>query len=432
MLLGKTIIETWHGFDISKVSRYSLDELLSRIRAEKREIMIYGAGVQARYAISALMSKGREVKYICDSSPHKLGEPFCGLNISSLEGALADSNGAPCVFIGSCFPTQILAQLAKYNIRDIFSCMPLFDGTNFAEIPINNEGLLEAKKLGDIEREISLYNVEFKKFESKLKPTELKLKSLDLNLTEKCTLKCIDCSNLMQYYKAPKHTEIDTLLESIDKIMKTVDWVFEFRVLGGEPFVYKDMHKVLNRLLQYANFDNIIVYTNGTIVPKKDNLDCLRDRRVVVDISNYGNLSINHDKLVAVLEEANISYATKRPVWTDSGRILPFQNRSHLKDKELFFNCCTNDVLTILHGKLYHCPYSAAAESLKAIPDDPDDSIDLSKENVGRSFREKLDYFYKKKNCLTACAYCAGRDYSTPNIETAAQTKIPLPIPQKF
>ena len=69
--------------------------------------------------------------------------------------------------------------------------------------------------------------------------------------------------------------------------------------------------------------------------------------------------------------------------------------------------------------------------NLNAIPYDEDDVIDLSGNNDddANTLKERLVKFHKNEFPLTACSYCNGRDYSTPVIETAIQTKIPLPIP---
>ena len=81
---------------------------------------------------------------------------------------------------------------------------------------------------------------------------------------------------------------------------------------------------------------------------------------------------------IADLEDENINYSSKVPIWTDSGRILPFQQRTETETIELFDNCCTNEVYTLLHGKLYRCPFSANADNLKAIPHNEDDFIDIT------------------------------------------------------
>ena len=39
-------------------------------------------------------------------------------------------------------------------------------------------------------------------------------------ITTKCSLKCRNCSNLMQYYTKPQDTELNQLFKSIDNLMK--------------------------------------------------------------------------------------------------------------------------------------------------------------------------------------------------------------------
>ena len=42
-------------------------------------------------------------------------------------------------------------------------------------------------------------------------------------------MKCESCSNLMQYYLTPKNSDTD--FKSVDKLMKVVDTIYEFRVV---------------------------------------------------------------------------------------------------------------------------------------------------------------------------------------------------------
>ena len=39
-------------------------------------------------------------------------------------------------------------------------------------------------------------------------------------------------------------------------------------MLGGDPFMNKEMYKVINKLNEYKNVESIVVYTNAKIVPK--------------------------------------------------------------------------------------------------------------------------------------------------------------------
>ena len=68
----------------------------------------------------------------------------------------------------------------------------------------------------------------------------------------------------------------------------------------------KDLHVVVSEILKLRNFSKLVIYTNGTIVPKRDNLECLKDDRVFVDISDYGTLSRNIEELCFVLKSEDI------------------------------------------------------------------------------------------------------------------------------
>ena len=70
-------------------------------------------------------------------------------------------------------------------------------------------------------------------------------------------------------------------------------------------------YKVVDQLKKYEKVKKIIVYTNALIIPKGANLDCLKHKKVVVDITNYGEgLSTKHDEIIKILKENEILYST--------------------------------------------------------------------------------------------------------------------------
>ena len=74
------------------------------------------------------------------------------------------------------------------------------------------------------------------------------IRSVDLVLTEKCSLKCKDCANLMQYYQNPVNIEKQELLDDLEDLMSVADEVNEIRIIGGEPLMNKDFHDISVRL----------------------------------------------------------------------------------------------------------------------------------------------------------------------------------------
>ena len=255
----------------------------------------------------------------------------------------------------------------------------------------------------------------------------LNLKSIDIQITERCSLKCKDCSNLMQYYKKPENAVLDVLFKAIERFMACVNNVYEFRIIGGDPFMNKDFHKVVNKLKDYEQVKKIAVYTNARIIPKGENLECLKNKKVILDISDYGLLDKSKkkvDEVIKVLKEHDILYTSQVfNAWSDCGRILPFQKRTEKELHRVFNNCCNSDILSLLHGKLYRCPFSANATNLKAIPHDATDIVNLIDETIPLDeLKIKMKKLVYDKKSLTACNYCNGRDYTTPIIDAAIQT----------
>src|SRR3990167_8517287 len=79
-------------------------------------------------------------------------------------------------------------------------------------------------------------------------PERLTVQSVDLIITERCSMKCRDCSNLMQYYESPENADLDEMLSTIDKFCAEMDEIYEVRVIGGEPFMNKEIHLVVEKL----------------------------------------------------------------------------------------------------------------------------------------------------------------------------------------
>ena len=149
---------------------------------------------------------------------------------------------------------------------------------------------------------------------------------------------------------------------------------------------------------------------------------------MIVDCTNYGKVSNKHDEIIKVLEENKVAYATfLTEKWQDCGRILPYQDRTEAENIHLFKNCCNSDLISLLHGKLYRCPFSANAVNIKAIPDNKKDFVDLLDETLSiNTLRQEIKNLTFEKKYLTACSYCNGRDYRTAPIPAAEQTKKPL------
>lgn len=415
------------------IENYNIDNLLNKIKSENSPVVLFGAGVVGKMALFAFKKFGVRVHFFYDSDEKKQGNLFCGIKTIS-QAELSEMSSKAYVFISCSYITAVSSILEQMQFTNIYNCVQLFENTDFSEAILDLkpwDALYHEDPFDwNVKRNIALHKMSCLKNEDNIVSKELKMKHIDIVVTERCSLKCIDCSNLMQYYAAPKHCDLDLLFKSVDKLMECIDQLSEFRVIGGDPFMHKELFKVINKLLTYKNADSLVIYTNAKIIPKGENLSCLQHEKVILQITNYGEASSKHDELIEVLNANNITYVTNRVTrWNDCGRIQKHQQRSNSELSEMFMNCCARDVLTLLHGKLYRCPFSAHSTNLNAIPINGDEVVDLSEENSDIfKLKTEIRNFYNDIKYISACNYCNGRDYGSAEIDAALQTKNPLPL----
>ena len=123
-----------------------------------------------------------------------------------------------------------------------------------------------------------------------------------------------------------------------------MDELLEARVFGGDPFMNKEMYKYVNHLQKFDNIKYIVIYTNAVILPKNENLECLKNSKVRVHITDYGSeLSKKKDEVINFCKKENIDWdcdvSTK---WDPIGKLEDTKESPEiLKDK--FSKCCLNN-----------------------------------------------------------------------------------------
>ena len=390
------------------------------VKFQNNGVSIFGTGNYGSILYFALKEKNIKVNFFIDNNSSNIGKKFHNVKIISPK-QLSKEYVNQSVIIASLNHRYLKRQLTDLGIDNFYDADFVFNEIYFDKI----EGTTWNEER--IIKQLDLLNFSLNATRSK---TQVNLNSLDIVLTEKCSLKCKDCSNLMQYYEKPIDNELGDIINSIECFFKNIDQCYEIRLIGGEPLLFKKIDKVIEKLLSFSNkFKKIIIYTNGTIVPKGDRIKIFKHEKIQFSISNYGEISRNVNNLENTLKDNKISFISERVTrWQNCAIIKKFE-RSEELTKEIFGNCCVNETLTLLHGKLYLCPFSAHIENLKVISEQAGESINLlgNNEKIGDDIK-KL-YFGKKY--LNACNFCNGRDHNVESIPAAEQTKNPLPF-QRF
>lgn len=131
---------------------------------------------------------------------------------------------------------------------------------------------------------------------------------VEMAVTTRCSLKCKDCSSLIQYYSNPKDFSYDAIILWINGFVKCVDYIEMFRILGGEPLLHKELVAILNYLDNEPKIRSIQLVTNGTLLPNSDLITVLKRKKLSVYISNYGEVSRKIAPLIELLQTNSIKY----------------------------------------------------------------------------------------------------------------------------
>lgn len=373
---------------------------------------IFGTGNFGLIILNRLLELGVSIEAFIDLNTENRGNKHGGLPVVSL-----DSVKEGKIFIASNRNNHIyLENLIKSNDKLEYEHCDKF--LNNFHITKNDTNWSDERCRSEIENYLYLRSIA-------KSPDLNQFKSIDIVVTEKCTLKCIDCSNLMQYYEEPQNAHEDEIIGAINNLIEAVDYIKEIRIIGGEPLMYKKLPLVLDLFQDKGKYGQIVIFTNGTIKPSQDLLDACKKHNLRFQISDYGpHLSRNVPNLVDSLNVNNIEYCHDLVTrWQNCAKIEK-KERSKEEMLSTFSNCCVNDAYTLLNGRLYGCPFAAHADNLKAIPKYANDQID-----VVRSSKDEINDFIKsisKKTFYGACNYCNGRDYTVDTVEAAIQTKKPL------
>ena len=240
---------------------------------------------------------------------------------------------------------------------------------------------------------------------------KLNLNTLDLVITEKCSLKCKECSNLMQYYENPINYSLEILKKWVDVVANIYDEIYEVRIIGGEPFINKAIGNIINYLSLKKNIIRIVIFTNGTIIPNKKDLDIIKKKDVLVSISDYGILSNKINDLKKIFQDEDIKYDCKKiDEWVSCSSF--FKHKRSLEQlKNVYKNCCAKNLATLLNGKIYPCPFIANAMNLKAIPKIANDFVSIENNSDFNSIKKSIIKNLTNKDFLESCDFCKGRPY---------------------
>ena len=388
---------------------------LNDLQKETAPVIVFGAGVVGEVVLHFCRKKQIEIAALCENDSKKSGKVIMGKEVMSLSEVKHHFPGA--IFIISIIDiSDIVSQLEDagfhscYVISSLLKDFPVYDYQYSRNSDFVNHVLSNC---------IISHNSFFD-------PDKLFLRSVDLVVTQRCSLRCRDCSNLMQYYTAPYDYKADKLIKEISLLCRTADFINEIRIIGGEPFMNRESLGIAAELTHFDNVGKVVFFTNGTIVPDFSAFDGGNKQKLLFVITDYGNLSRQLSRLVDALTCENINcIVSPAGNWTNCSAIRKY-DRSAEEIQNDFDCCCAKNLFTLMDGKLFRCPYAANCYSLGLPEQNAADYVTI--EDRADLLPELMRFIHRRK-VFPVCSWCPGRHFNDPEITPAIQCRKPLPLP---
>lgn len=235
----------------------------------------------------------------------------------------------------------------------------------------------------------------------KINKDDLIVPYLPIYITTACTLNCEKCNNLMPMFhgKAFDFSWDKTKKALTTILLKTKEIIF-CELVGGEPFLNKDFEKILDYLASEKKIRQIIVVTNGTVMPKESIIKKMHDYKVIVRVSDYGMFE-RMSSFIATLDKFNVNVRVQQDMkWNDPGGISARgRSREELRKQ---YNLCEFSLKCkyLCEDKLFTCARAASLFSLGLFESEKD-ILQISKDTS----KEEIKSFYLR-NEGDICDYC--------------------------
>lgn len=382
-----------------------------------KPIIVYGASVYGELAFHALEQMSIHPDYYCDKSRDR--KEYFGIEVISPE-RLEDFKDASIIIASADFFYEIKKMLEEIGCENIFDMAEMLK----MELP--------EERLSNRAKEMYANRHHYCAIVQNQSEDQLIFNRIQYVVSERCSLKCKDCSHLMQYYKNPQDVDLDRYKEAFDLMLDQTDYIAELRILGGEPFMNTKMNKVIEWYHDQDKIRSISVYTNGTIIPGEHILQALQKEKVKLHISDYKVNADKIEKLVKVLDSHQIQYFVRTyDAWQDAGGV-EFRDYTLEQRKAMFSVCFERNGYTFLKGKLFRCPREAHAMNLGAMPEVKEDYVDLLHWNGTKDELKQQMKKLQDREWLEGCNYCGGPDNHTQSIPAGQQITQPVEYEVKY
>lgn len=172
------------------------------------------------------------------------------------------------------------------------------------------------------------------------KENKIFIKQIEIDITNKCNLNCASCTHFSPLVNEVVEYDLITFENDMGRL-SSLFAISNIKLLGGEPFLYSELDRLVDILIKYFPKTKISIFTNGILEQK------------IIDFKhNYPQVNL---------------VQSKYPIINNVDSIKNIKDKTRFRHPSLNINgdsnpinaklvCHSKDCISLFNGRLYICP----------------------------------------------------------------------------
>lgn len=386
-------------------------EQLVKICDKYELLYLYGAGVMGKRVLHYLQSYGikPECIIVSDCADANYIEGIEVKKISDI--VFPDQNMVVMLSALNNYHIQMIHELKKKGVKHI--------------IALSNEDM---EKI-NMELEGDVYIIADGTSEDIIrKRTPRKDLKIVIDIAEHCNLNCQNCDHFSplskEYFMSFDQFKKD--IAHLSDIMK--NQISMLKIEGGEPLLNPSIEKYIHCARYYLDNAQIVIVTNGILLPKQSETfwRACKECEVIISATKYP-IDFDYTKVEEICAQYGVTFNyfnSGQPIKTSKYKPIDLNGE---QDKYVSFHNCymaNGECADLKNGKLYPCTFAA---NIHIFNEHFDKSLEISSKDYIDIYgdiqpQDVLDFMC---NPRPACRYCKSTEWkegftwktSTKNIE---------------
>lgn len=298
------------------------------------KVYIYGAGEKGKHAVDRISQYYKNEIDVAGFIDRKKTGVYCGFPVYKVEDVIACYNQEQFSIIIAVASRKSAVEIYKEIWkREVFVDCYLYNAKDNEKYGTEEFLINECKRLNGNPNEI--------------------IPHIELHAVDYCNLNCAGCVHFSPIYPRTL-PDLEKRIEDIHKVCSISNNILSLFILGGEPLLNTELDVYITTARKLLPYADIQLVTNGLLIPyiKNNLLRTIKEKDIIVAISEYAPTSNMKERIVGVLKEHKIDYTIRRYDRKQKFN-KPLTTNLHSRYERL---CISDGCVSVKEGQIARCP----------------------------------------------------------------------------